>query len=107
MISRLIKKDTNDIYYCSNCRMRQPRVLENCFWCGNMFSNYEDVIIQDINNHAQALLDIDPETGKNKFAPNEIRGQRLKVSPIDDSSFISKEQIEQLMKVVNNEGNIH
>lgn len=105
MTSTLFKKQ--DQYYCSNCMMRQPRVQANCFWCGDMFSNYENMLIQDVNDNARALLDIDPETGRDRHAPNEtFRGQRLKISPIDDSSFISEEQIEQLMKVINNEGNI-
>ena len=106
MVSKLEVK--NDMYYCSNCMMRQPRVQENCFWCGNMFSNYEEMLIKDVNDHARALLGIDPETGKDRYAPDEtLRGQRLNINPVDDYSFISKEQIEQLMKVINNEGNIY
>lgn len=105
MTSKIIEKH-ND-YYCSNCMMRQPRVQANCFWCGNIFSNYESMLIQNINDSTRAPLDIDSETGRNRNVPNEtFRGQRLKISPIDDSSFISKEQIEQLMKVINNEDNI-
>lgn len=105
MTSELFKKQ--DQYFCSNCMMRQPHIQANCFWCGNMFSNYESMLIQDINDNAQALLDIDPVTKQDRHAPNEtFRGQRLKINPIDDSSFISKEQIEQLMKVINNEGNV-
>ena len=103
MVSKLIEK--NNTYFCSNCLMRQPRVQENCFWCGNMFSNYEDMLIKDVNDNARALLGIDPETGRDRNAP--YRGQRLNISPVDDSSFISKEEIEQLMKVINNEGNIY
>ena len=108
MISKLIEK--NDTYFCSNCMMRQPRVQTNCFWCGNMFSNYEDMLIKDVNDNARALLGIDPETGRDKYAPNEtFRGQRLNISPVDDSPFISKEEIEKLiteMKVKSNENNI-
>ena len=75
MTSKLFKKQ--DQYYCSNCMMRQPRVQANCFWCGDMFSNYENMLIQDVNDHARALLDIDPITGQDRYAPNEtFRGQR-------------------------------
>ena len=35
-------------YRCSNCKMRQPDELHmNCVFCGNMFTNYEDILIQE------------------------------------------------------------
>ena len=108
MVSKLVQK--NDIYFCSNCMMRQPRVQANCFWCGNMFSNYEDMLIKDANDHARALLDIDPETGQDKNAPDEIvKGVRAKITIIDNSPFISKEEIEKIitkMKVKSDESDV-
>ena len=44
MISTLKKR--GDIYYCSNCQMRQLKLTPNCFFCGNLFSNYESVAIE-------------------------------------------------------------
>lgn len=35
-------------YYCSNCRIKQPDELKNnCVFCGNWFSNYEDILIAE------------------------------------------------------------
>lgn len=57
------------------------------------------------------MFDIDPETKKNRYALDEtLVGMRVKTSIIDDSSFISKEEIEKIiteMKVKSNESNIH
>lgn len=44
MISKLVKK--GESYYCSNCMMRQPAVKNNCWFCGNLFSNFESVILE-------------------------------------------------------------
>ena len=47
MIS-ILKKTNDGVFRCSNCLMRQPRPLSsNCVYCGNMFSNYEDIIIKE------------------------------------------------------------
>lgn len=111
MISTL-KQRANGRYYCSNCMMLQsdpPKA--NCFFCGNWFSNYESVIIQEEKDKMRPLMDIEPETGKNKYASNEtLVGMRVKTSVIDDSSFISKEEIEKIiteMKVKSNESDIY
>ncbi len=41
MIAKLIKK--NEEYYCSECRMKQPTIIEPyCFFCAANFSNYEE-----------------------------------------------------------------
>jgi len=35
-------------YRCSNCKMIQPNKLHsNCSFCGNWFSNYEDILIKE------------------------------------------------------------
>ena len=44
MISKLVKK--GESYYCSNCMMRQPTVKNNCWFCGDLFSNFESVIFE-------------------------------------------------------------
>ena len=46
MIAKLIKK--NDCYYCSECRMKQPKVLEPwCFFCEANFSNFEEELLKN------------------------------------------------------------
>lgn len=57
MIAKLIHK--NDNWICSNCMMRQPTPLKaNCWFCGNWFSNFEEI---SINNWQ------DIEKDKNKY----------------------------------------
>ena len=45
MVADLIKK--NNYYYCSHCRMRQLQPNPNCYFCGNYFSNWESVLIEE------------------------------------------------------------
>ena len=33
-------------YYCSECRMRQKELRPYCEFCGETFSNYEDVLVE-------------------------------------------------------------
>lgn len=44
MVANLILK--NDLYYCSNCRMKQPGIPPRCQFCECWFSNYEDTIME-------------------------------------------------------------
>ena len=44
MVSKILKAE--DIYYCSNCRMRQPDLHPYCNFCGSEFSNYEELLIE-------------------------------------------------------------
>lgn len=111
MVSSL-RTRVNGTYYCSNCRFIQPDPPRaNCVFCGNWFSNYESVIIQEEKDKMRSLIDMDPETGKNKYAPDEtLVGMRVKTSIIDDSSFISKEEMKKIiteMRVKSDESNIH
>ena len=48
MVAQL-KGPTFGPYYCSNCMMKQPNdnLKSTCFFCGNYFSNYEDIIIEE------------------------------------------------------------
>ena len=41
MIANLILK--NNDYYCSNCMMRQSQIRTQCSFCGDSFSNWENV----------------------------------------------------------------
>ena len=52
MVSKLLK-DKN-VYYCSNCRMKQFQIKPNCIFCGNQFYNYEDVLIKE---HGDKFID--------------------------------------------------
>ena len=113
MTSTLFKKQ--DQYFCSNCMMRQPRVQASCFWCGNMFSNYENMLIQDVNDNARALLNIDPITDKNKFAkeePDIIIGGRWYETPVEEVGppLIDEETWNKLVSIVRrkeDESDIH
>ena len=54
MISILKKK--GDIYRCSGCLMRQPKPLKpNCPFCGDMFSNFESITIEEYKEHEENL----------------------------------------------------
>ena len=108
MVSTL-KENPNGGFYCSECRMSTAEPVETCPFCGSIISNWMDVIIKQENDRMRSLMDIDPETGKNRYAPDEtLVGMRIKTNIIDDSSFISKEEIEKIiteMKVKSDENN--
>lgn len=108
MVSTL-KENPSGGFYCSECRMSTAEPVEVCPFCGSVISNWMDIMIKQENDRIRPFMDIDPVTGKNKYAPN-FQGKRMYISPVDDSSFISKEEIEKIiteMKVKSNESNIH
>ena len=41
----LIHRSLND-FICSNCRMRQTILRPQCPWCGEIFSNYESILVE-------------------------------------------------------------
>lgn len=41
-----LKRD-GDILYCSKCRMRQMELWERCHFCGELFDNYEELLIEN------------------------------------------------------------
>ena len=45
MISTL--KRYGAMYRCSNCSMTQFELKPNCPWCGDQFSNYQSVLIEN------------------------------------------------------------
>ena len=45
MVAKL-KKKIDGNYYCSNCMMGQPDLEPSCFYCGAMFSNWEEIQFQ-------------------------------------------------------------
>lgn len=105
MVSTL-KENPSGGFYCSECRMSTSEPVEVCPFCGSIISNWMDVIIKQENDKIRPMFDIDPETGENKFA---IRGQRLNISPVEDSSLIDMDSLKELiieMKVKDNESNI-
>ena len=65
MVSKILQ--ANDIYYCSNCRMRQPDLHPYCNFCGNEFSNYEELMIKQENDTIRPMFDLD-KISKNKYA---------------------------------------
>jgi len=48
MVASLVRKENNQ-WYCSACRMRQSRLRERCEFCWRIFSNYEDVLLEQID----------------------------------------------------------
>ena len=50
-----LKRRANNNYYCSNCMMMQPTPPSpNCMFCGNWFSNYENVVIETFKETTEA-----------------------------------------------------
>ena len=47
MVSKLLKR--SNTYICSNCRMRAWNITPHCKFCGNAFSNWEEVQIDLYN----------------------------------------------------------
>lgn len=45
MVAKLRKKIDGN-YYCSNCMMGQPDLEPSCFYCGAIFSNWEEIQFQ-------------------------------------------------------------
>ena len=62
MVSKILKN--NNVYYCSNCRMRVMDLQkENCIFCGNLFSNWENIAIEYIRElESQKVEDIRNES---------------------------------------------
>jgi len=48
MVSKLVER--NGCYYCGNCRMKQSKLQEVCWWCESLFSNYEEILIKNIQS---------------------------------------------------------
>ena len=64
MTTRLIATDKG--YYCANCRMKQQKLRETCYFCGRIFYNYEQVILKDYQYLVEAkLIDAIEETNSN------------------------------------------
>ena len=43
MVTKL-KRRIDGSCYCANCRMQQRDIEATCFYCGRIFSNYEEVL---------------------------------------------------------------
>ena len=58
MVSKILKN--NNVYYCSNCRMRVIDLKkENCAFCGNLFSNWETITIENMKEQeSQKIGDV-------------------------------------------------
>lgn len=41
-----LKKNNYGQYYCTNCRMIQSEIDDVCEFCGETFSNYEEVLVK-------------------------------------------------------------
>jgi len=54
MISTLIPRAKHS-YRCSNCMMLQPTIEPNCWYCGNLFSNFESIAIKEFKENESNL----------------------------------------------------
>ena len=70
MVSTL-KEKPNGGFYCSECRMSTAEPVETCPFCGSIISNWMNLVIQIENDKIRSMFDIDPETGKNRYARGE------------------------------------
>jgi len=43
MIAKLKLRD-DGVWYCSECRVRQPCLRETCIFCDSVFTNYEEML---------------------------------------------------------------
>ena len=41
-----LKRKIDGNLYCSKCMMGQAHIRNTCFYCGAMFSNYEDMVVE-------------------------------------------------------------
>ena len=104
MVSTLKEKPSGG-FYCSECRMSTSEPVETCPFCGSIISNWMDIIIKQENDKARPLMDIDPETGKNKFAkenPEIIIGGRWYETPVEEigPSLIDEESWNKIVSMV-------
>lgn len=109
MNSTIFKERPSGGYYCAECRMSFGELHTTCPYCGSFISNYEDLLIKEENDTIHPMFNLDSTTGKNKFA-SDFQGKRMYISPVDDSSFISQEEIQKIiieMKVKTNESNFY
>lgn len=67
MIARL-KGPVFGPYKCSNCHMTQPRgnLKSNCLFCGDWFSNYEDILIQE--EAERSILNIEEKKNESNIS---------------------------------------
>jgi hypothetical protein len=52
MLIAKIKQRDDGVWYCSECRVRQPCLRETCVFCGSLFTNFEDELVR-ANKHIE------------------------------------------------------
>lgn len=50
MLLAKIKWRNDGVWYCSECKVRQPGLRETCVFCGSLFTNFEDELVR-ANSH--------------------------------------------------------
>lgn len=83
----IFKERPSGGFYCSECRMSFGELHTTCPYCGSFVSNYEDLLIKEENDTIRPVFDLDPVTGKNKFAKDEpdiIIGGRWWETPVEE-----------------------
>lgn len=87
MNSTIFKERPSGGYYCAECRMSFGELHTTCPYCGSFISNYEDLLIKEENNTIRPAFDLDPITGKNRYAkeePDIIIGRRWYETPVEE-----------------------
>lgn len=46
MLVAKLKWRDDGVWYCSECRVRQPHIRETCVFCGSLFTNYEEELVR-------------------------------------------------------------
>jgi len=44
MIAKILRRGKE--YFCSNCFMRQPKLISTCIFCQSIFTNYEQELLK-------------------------------------------------------------
>lgn len=54
-------KDRDGDWRCSFCRSKQDKPMEFCKMCGQMFANWEEYLIEELQNHLRDEIELNGE----------------------------------------------
>lgn len=111
----IFKEKPSGGYYCADCRMSFSELHTSCPYCGSVVANYEELLIKEENDTTRKIYNVDPITGRNKYAKEEpeiIVGGRWYETPVEEIGppLIDEETWNKLVEIVGrkaNESNIY